>query len=356
MSFDGDDFTVNPFQLPFPAQLTAVTLGTGADSATFLYTWTEQAYNATGSHTPAMSPRQGNDSISPAVEINNRLIGVPVYVWMRYATTGRFEFEYSPLALFDTHGNSDTLGANSISFTGSGAAVVTLTPGTGTNRGNDSLTINVPAGAASITVTDGTHTVSNATTITMATSGSVTPTVSGAGSNATITLAGATLTTTDGTNTDASTSTIFFGSGLTYTKGTGGSAGNDTVTGGAIGVIPMIQAIIDTTGAIAAGTIISYATTPGGTFRVGGYVTITAISVDVLQFQCTYTDENSNVQTQTFFPQGLTSANLTAIGAFTFPTMTIRVKAGTTIVLKTVLTVGGGSITFDVGAYVEQLD
>lgn len=97
--------------------------------------------------------------------------------------------------------------------------------------------------------------------------------------------------------------------------------------------------------------------TPGsdGTYRIGGNVTITAVSVDILTLQVTYTDETSGSRTQTFFPQGLTSANLATTGAFTFPPMDIRAKSGNAITVKTNQAVGGGSETFNVGASIEKL-
>lgn len=90
-------------------------------------------------------------------------------------------------------------------------------------------------------------------------------------------------------------------------------------------------------------------------YRIGGNITITAVVTDVLQLQVTYTDETNASRTQTFFPQGLTSANLATVGAFTFPTMDIRVKASSTITVKTVLTVSAGSITYNAGGTITNL-
>lgn len=90
-------------------------------------------------------------------------------------------------------------------------------------------------------------------------------------------------------------------------------------------------------------------------YRIGGYVTITAVATDVAQLQVVYTDETSTVRTQTFFPQGLTSANLAATGTFIFPTMDIPVLANTAITLRVALTVSIGSITYDAGGSIQQL-
>lgn len=106
----------------------------------------------------------------------------------------------------------------------------------------------------------------------------------------------------------------------------------------------------------AVSSIAAIASTPSDeTYQVSGYVTITAVTLDVIQLQVTYVDETSTTRTQVFFPQGVTSANLATTGAFTFPTMNIRAKMGTTVTVKTVLTTGTGSISYDVGATITQL-
>lgn len=90
-----------------------------------------------------------------------------------------------------------------------------------------------------------------------------------------------------------------------------------------------------------------------GTFRVGGYAAITAISAGTLTYQVTFTDENSTSQTITFFPMGLTSAGLTTVGFTAFPPAYLRAKAGTAITITT--TFVGVSITYDVGGFIEQI-
>lgn len=98
-------------------------------------------------------------------------------------------------------------------------------------------------------------------------------------------------------------------------------------------------------------------TTPGanGTYRVGVYATITAVALDVLNVQVDYTDETNTARTQTFVPVGLTSPNLSAVGASVFPTLDIRAKSGVAITIKTTLVTGTGSITYDVGGTIEYL-
>lgn len=105
----------------------------------------------------------------------------------------------------------------------------------------------------------------------------------------------------------------------------------------------------------AVATVTSYAVPGSGsfnTFRVGGYVTVTAISVSSLQLQVTYTDETSTSRTQSFFVQGTTSA-ISATGANGYSPIDIRVKQGTTITVSTAMT--GVSATYDVGGSIIQL-
>lgn len=93
-----------------------------------------------------------------------------------------------------------------------------------------------------------------------------------------------------------------------------------------------------------------------GTFRVAGYVNVTAVATDHIQLQVTYTDENNTSRTISFFPQGTTNADLTSTGNSNYPEIgNIRVKASTTITVATVLTTGGGSITYDAGATISQV-
>ena len=101
--------------------------------------------------------------------------------------------------------------------------------------------------------------------------------------------------------------------------------------------------------------VVAYTPQAEGTFRCGVYVTITAVAVDVIIAQVTYTDETGTSRTKSFFPQGLTSANLAATGAFVFPTMDIRSQAGSAITIQVAVTVGGGSITYNAGGSIEML-
>lgn len=91
------------------------------------------------------------------------------------------------------------------------------------------------------------------------------------------------------------------------------------------------------------------------TFNVGGYLTVTAISINTITLQVTYTDETTTARTASFVGEGLTVAAVSATGGFAFPPMTIRAKFNTTITIKTAV-VGAGSETYDVGGYIMQIN
>lgn len=150
-----------------------------------------------------------------------------------------------------------------------------------------------------------------------------------------------------GTTSDkyATTTLITIGTNGQFTK-LGGKAVS--------GVIPVV-ASADLTGQSGATTITTYTPTATSTLRVGGYITVTAVTLDVAQFQVTYTDETGSAVTANFFPQGVTSANIASTGAFPLSPQDIRVKANTVVTMKTILTTGTGSITYDTGADIEIL-
>lgn len=90
-----------------------------------------------------------------------------------------------------------------------------------------------------------------------------------------------------------------------------------------------------------------------GSFRVGGNITINAITSGTITLRISYTNENGNSLTAIFFPQGLTVSTLTTAGAYTFPTMDIRCLAGSVIDVNVRVIAGvgedynaGGSIQF----------
>ncbi len=111
---------------------------------------------------------------------------------------------------------------------------------------------------------------------------------------------------------------------------------------------PLLQSSADLTAQSAAGNITTFTVGAStATFDISSYINVTAVSVDVIQVQITYTDENSTSQTASL-------SNISAIGNSTYSPVTIRAKNGTVITVKTNLTTGAGSITFDAGARITQ--
>ena len=93
------------------------------------------------------------------------------------------------------------------------------------------------------------------------------------------------------------------------------------------------------------------------TYRVGGYINTTAIVTDVIQVQVSYTDENGTPQTVILRNNqtGAGGLSVSTVGNFPLLDMDIRVFDGSTITIKTVFTVGGGSTTYDVGGNITFL-
>lgn len=134
-----------------------------------------------------------------------------------------------------------------------------------------------------------------------------------------------------------------------------GGTGADTFAGAGI----FLSQCTDVVAQTVANTNILTVTAPNDgishTYNVGGYVSPTAISVNVITPQVTFTDENNVSRTLSLFVPGLTSAGITTKGFFSLANMTIRVKDNTNIVFKTSIT-GVGSQTYDAGGCITQLN
>lgn len=89
-------------------------------------------------------------------------------------------------------------------------------------------------------------------------------------------------------------------------------------------------------------------------YTVGAYLTITAISAGTITITVTYTDETSTSRTATMFPVGLTTAGISATGAFQFQNTLIRAKFNTAI--NVVSTFAGVSVTYDTGSFINRLN
>jgi hypothetical protein len=100
----------------------------------------------------------------------------------------------------------------------------------------------------------------------------------------------------------------------------------------------------------AVATVLSVTPAVLGTYRVDAYLTVTARTLDVVQVSVTYTDETSTSRTVTL------SGLVAATGVATINPISIRAASGTAIVVSTALTTGGGTITYDIGATIQQLN
>ncbi len=99
----------------------------------------------------------------------------------------------------------------------------------------------------------------------------------------------------------------------------------------------------------AAYTLISYPTPNNGqigNYDIGSMINIKAITTDVLQFQVVFYDE-----TNTFRIVNIGSG-LATIGYSAMNPVTISVYPGTNIAVKTILTTGGGTISYNAQAYI----
>lgn len=131
-----------------------------------------------------------------------------------------------------------------------------------------------------------------------------------------------------------------------YTAGVATFDASGNITSSAA---PLIKASVDLTAQTAAGNVATFTVGAAtATFNISSYINVTAVSVDVIQGQITYTDENNTAQT-------ISLASLSAIGNSAYSPITIRAKNATVITVKTNLTTGAGSITFDTGARITQL-
>lgn len=84
------------------------------------------------------------------------------------------------------------------------------------------------------------------------------------------------------------------------------------------------------------------------TYQVGGYINVTAVSVDVIQAKVIFTDENNTSQTLSLMTSGISAVAFTPM-----VTSQIRCKGGTTITLQATLTTSAGSITYDTGGNID---
>lgn len=104
----------------------------------------------------------------------------------------------------------------------------------------------------------------------------------------------------------------------------------------------------DTTGITVAATLRSYTSSAGGTYLIGGYINITAISGgDALGYFVRWIDENNAIQYAGIGP------NPTATGFSASSPIFIRVHSNSIIRVYDSLTTSGGAVTYDAGAVIQ---
>jgi hypothetical protein len=125
------------------------------------------------------------------------------------------------------------------------------------------------------------------------------------------------------------------------------SASSDFTAQTTAGTITSVTSA-DLTAQTTAGTITSVTSAAAtSTYNVGAYLNVTAVTTDVIEVQIIFTDENNTAQT-------ITLPTVSTTGYVSMTPQIIRVKASTTITVKTTLTTGVGSSTFDTGAYITK--
>lgn len=95
--------------------------------------------------------------------------------------------------------------------------------------------------------------------------------------------------------------------------------------------------------------VLTYTTASSGTYMVTGHINVNARSVNVVQMQVVWTDENSAVQTQYY------SSTIATTGPALISPVTIYALTGTSITINVILAVGGGTIDYDVSSQVIKL-
>lgn len=189
-------------------------------------------------------------------------------------------------------------------------------------------------------------------------SGNVTTTKATSGGNTTTTISLTNSGVASGTYTTANITVSSSGIVTAASNGSVSTLSQITsyngITTAGQGLSPIVMEN-DTMGNSTGTTIGTYFNAATTTLEAGGYVAVTAVVTDVLNFRLTWTDENGTAQTQNFVPMGLTTASISATGYSAFPSATFRVKKNTTTTLAVVLTTGIGSVTYDTGAWLKVI-
>jgi hypothetical protein len=91
-------------------------------------------------------------------------------------------------------------------------------------------------------------------------------------------------------------------------------------------------------------------------YSVGGFINVTARATDTVGMLVTWTNEQAVVTSGYIFPMGQTSGIIASTGYYPLPTVTYGCNQGSAITVSAVTPTVGGSISFDVGAVITQLN
>ena len=94
-----------------------------------------------------------------------------------------------------------------------------------------------------------------------------------------------------------------------------------------------------------------------GSFQISGYINVTAATLNVIQMSVDYINENGASRNRVFFGMSASpSAGISSISDSNYAVMgELRCQAGSVITVKTTLTTGTGTITYDTGASITQI-
>lgn len=127
-----------------------------------------------------------------------------------------------------------------------------------------------------------------------------------------------------------------------------------TVVGNGVGAI---RAKFDAVGVTSGGILIGYTSVANQNYIPSVYVNINSVTTNTLKVQLRWTDISSVSHTEDLIPlNNGGSAILSTVKYFIYPSLELRVLNGTTIEIEVIDVVTGGSINFDNGATLIQVN
>lgn len=127
-----------------------------------------------------------------------------------------------------------------------------------------------------------------------------------------------------------------------------------TVVGNGVGAI---RAKFDAVGVTSGGILIGYSSPANQNYVYSVYVNINSVTTNTLKVQLRWTDFNSVSHTEDLIPlNNGGSAILSTVKYYIYPSAELRVLSGTNIEIEVIDVVTGGSIDFDNGATLTQIN